>query len=339
VTAAKKLFLAAAIVAAGYGVAFVLGRPDPSSVSQQVTGPGERHKSPPSTAAVPAVIDSWFPASLPPGSARLVPDPEAQAASHFHPGENGTKAGEALSNADCVSHSAATTAPRIESIHVPNLFTRATEAQPLPRATLLNEAPRPIANESPCTPALQRFPSPWSANEQYRRIDAPAIRQGAPHDVMPAQFTRTTELLNSQTNAFADASDQTTLGTIGPAPLAPLPFSSIPEVNAPRSHIVVDGDSLAKLAGRYLDDPHRGAEIYEFNRHLLTNPELLPIGVELAIPPRSAVTSAATMSQSSMQRMVASHASTAGGLVPIRPIPHANSMPPRAFLTAPRQPE
>ena len=51
-----------------------------------------------------------------------------------------------------------------------------------------------------------------------------------------------------------------------------------------RTHVVVDGDSLKKLAERYLDDPARDGEIYRLNRDVLASPELLPIGVELRIP-------------------------------------------------------
>jgi hypothetical protein len=123
-------------------------------------------------------------------------------------------------------------------------------------------------------------------------------------------------------------------------PLAPQPFESAPETQEPRFHIVVDGDSLAKLAGRYLDDPHRATEIYELNCDVLSDPDLLPIGTELAIPPRSAVTSAATTSpQSFMPRAVAIHAPARTGLVPIRPIPRATRVRPRAILAPPRQPE
>ena len=53
---------------------------------------------------------------------------------------------------------------------------------------------------------------------------------------------------------------------------------------APRTHIVVDGDSLKKLASRYLDDPHRDWEIFKLNRDSLRDPELLPIGAVLKIP-------------------------------------------------------
>ena len=54
----------------------------------------------------------------------------------------------------------------------------------------------------------------------------------------------------------------------------------------PRVHKVVDGDTLASLAERYLGHSHRGKEIFEANRDILSNPGLLPIGVELKIPPR-----------------------------------------------------
>jgi phage tail protein X len=63
-----------------------------------------------------------------------------------------------------------------------------------------------------------------------------------------------------------------------------------------RTHTVVDGDTLAALAERYLGSPGRALEIYNANRFLLPSPDVLPIGVELRIPPRvhgAAATSAA----------------------------------------------
>jgi LysM repeat protein len=55
---------------------------------------------------------------------------------------------------------------------------------------------------------------------------------------------------------------------------------------ATRTHRVVDGDTLAKLAARYLGSSDRYGEIFAANRPLLSTPDLLPIGVELVIPPR-----------------------------------------------------
>jgi hypothetical protein len=53
-----------------------------------------------------------------------------------------------------------------------------------------------------------------------------------------------------------------------------------------RTHKIVDGDTLTALADRYLGSPDRYLEIYEANRDQLPTPELLPIGIELTIPPR-----------------------------------------------------
>lgn len=51
-----------------------------------------------------------------------------------------------------------------------------------------------------------------------------------------------------------------------------------------RWHVVSDGDSLPRLAQRYLNDASRGGEIFEENRNVLSDPEILPIGVQLRIP-------------------------------------------------------
>ena len=55
-----------------------------------------------------------------------------------------------------------------------------------------------------------------------------------------------------------------------------------------RTHKIVDGDSLASLAERYLGSANRAAEIFACNRDVLSDPELLPIGVRLRIPTSTA---------------------------------------------------
>jgi LysM repeat protein len=57
---------------------------------------------------------------------------------------------------------------------------------------------------------------------------------------------------------------------------------------APRTHTIVDGDSLPALAQRYLGSAERYMELFEANRNVLTSPGVLPIGTRLAIPPTSA---------------------------------------------------
>ncbi len=83
-----------------------------------------------------------------------------------------------------------------------------------------------------------------------------------------------------------------------PAPAAPrdaqwgksmdamLPASG-PEAETPRTHKIVDGDTLPALAARYLGSASRAKEIFNANRDVLLDPNLLPIGAELKIPPRN----------------------------------------------------
>ncbi len=49
-------------------------------------------------------------------------------------------------------------------------------------------------------------------------------------------------------------------------------------------HVVRNGDTLEKLAQRYLGNAGRALELFDLNRDQLANPHLLPIGAELRIP-------------------------------------------------------
>ena len=49
-------------------------------------------------------------------------------------------------------------------------------------------------------------------------------------------------------------------------------------------HVVHNGDTLERLAERYLGDGRRALELFDLNRDVLENPHLLPIGAELRIP-------------------------------------------------------
>ena len=55
------------------------------------------------------------------------------------------------------------------------------------------------------------------------------------------------------------------------------------------THTIADGDTLAALAVRYLGDAKRWGELFEHNRDVLKNPDLLPIGQVIKIPPRQKV--------------------------------------------------
>ena len=120
-------------------------------------------------------------------------------------------------------------------------------------------------------------------------------------------------------------------------PFRPLPSAHDAIEDQSRLHYVVDGDSLAKLAQRYLDDPQRASEIYELNRNVLSHPDVLPIGVELIIPSRSAsLHSNGDSPHSLLPHAPALHAASRGGLVPVRPVPAGAVVMPRAHLSQPR---
>ncbi len=51
-----------------------------------------------------------------------------------------------------------------------------------------------------------------------------------------------------------------------------------------RTHRVVDGDTLARLAKRYWGDEALADQLYQANRAVLTTPDPLPLGVTLRIP-------------------------------------------------------
>jgi nucleoid-associated protein YgaU len=65
----------------------------------------------------------------------------------------------------------------------------------------------------------------------------------------------------------------------------------LPFAQTASTHRIVDGDTLEGLAQLYLGSPARAREIFDANRDVLSDPRLLPIGVELKIPRTGSVPS------------------------------------------------
>lgn len=57
-----------------------------------------------------------------------------------------------------------------------------------------------------------------------------------------------------------------------------------------RVHKIADGDTLSALSQKYYGDATAAGGIFEANRDVLADPDLLPIGREIQIPPRRSVT-------------------------------------------------
>jgi hypothetical protein len=150
-------------------------------------------------------------------------------------------------------------------------------------------------------------------------------------DLLPVGFAS-----NPATAAANNAEDEAPLQVAENRSITPPPWPATEEREERRTHVVVDGDSLERLADRYLHDPRRGAEIFELNREILSQPDLLPIGAELRIPD---CTSRLTQDHQSRRTWPLDGASVreaaSGNLVPVRPVSSGEEIIPRAQLSRP----
>ncbi len=87
-----------------------------------------------------------------------------------------------------------------------------------------------------------------------------------------------------------------------------------------RHHTIHDGDTLESLALRYLGDSARAQEIFAANRNVLSDPEVLPIGVKIVIPP-----SDTTNQPSGTVTGIRNAPSARIRMQPLAPLPNANS--------------
>jgi chromosome segregation ATPase/phage tail protein X len=69
-----------------------------------------------------------------------------------------------------------------------------------------------------------------------------------------------------------------------PAAAAPAPSSEPQAATEVRYHVVVEGDTLSRIAKRYYGDTERWADIYEANRRVVRSPQALQLGTRLRIP-------------------------------------------------------
>jgi nucleoid-associated protein YgaU len=287
VNRSSKLFVAAAILAAGYGVARLVGSPAVPYLAK--LAPPHSNKNGHATIATPAGSGAIKESR----SIRLLPAP-APFATHEQPQPLPMPVPEVAPVA-------------IAPIETPNAALTptadSTPAAPAERpsgmhARFLDAPPRPLAANDPAELQTSR-PRARLENQANSAAaasgDANAITSGSttlayPDTGVPdvtqwvlsngvdrstRQAATTRQSAGSQPTAAVASFDQPAWKSTL-TPVAPLE----------RIHTVVDGDSLEKLAARYLRDAKRSGEIYALNRDVLASPELLPIGAELKLPRR-----------------------------------------------------
>lgn len=69
------------------------------------------------------------------------------------------------------------------------------------------------------------------------------------------------------------------------SPQAPVAPQMMPAALVPATYTVKDGDDLTAIAARFYGHPSAAAAVWSVNRETVPDPDLLPIGAELKLPP------------------------------------------------------
>jgi nucleoid-associated protein YgaU len=139
---------------------------------------------------------------------------------------------------------------------------------------------------NPVEPLAQSNTS--SLNDRPSLLPPPPVT-GMPNLATPLASTPATGYQlpsNDSMPSLALQNTPTSTNNYAPAPplMAANPLQPPMAVGGSMVHRIVDGDSLATLARRYYGDEQRARDIFESNRAILRDPEILPIGTELIIP-------------------------------------------------------
>jgi nucleoid-associated protein YgaU len=329
----QKIFLASALVVVGFVVAKFLGQP---VLPQQLV---ELSRPQPNTARI-AIQSSSPPASSPRANARVqllpespVPAVTAQSSNIVAPAVEVPSLGSAI--ASPISSDSRTTISETPRAPVSAAVAFAPfDDKDQPRAKLRVEAPRPIGVD-PQSPASIRRNSTLESEpaDPYRVVNSqPESSAWAAPQLLNTGYAQSE---SSSPPAVAASYIEPPRPTVENQ-VSPPPWPRVVETAEPRTHIVVDGDSLERLAGRYLSDPQRSREIFELNRQVLSAPDLLPIGAELKIPERLA---SASWGRKEFQPNSAStqfnRESSRDTWTPVRPAASPQGIIPRAQLAPP----
>ncbi|GEM_PF-1571024 len=155
-------------------------------------------------------------------------------------------------------------------------------------------ASKPAAEQGLDTAEPNEAAVPPDFARQYRPFfqiaeDSPYQPGDKSADAKPQKDTRSAPAQAEQraTKAAADARPQkdTRSAQANSQPTKP----RSPTAAAPRRHRIAEGDTLPRLAEKYLGSRDRYLELLQLNSEVLFDARLIPIGVEIVIPDRSTV--------------------------------------------------
>ena len=157
---------------------------------------------------------------------------------------------------------------------------RSGEPDPAPAASPVVAAQPP--RETPTGPTRLEFSGATAS--------APAAESAPPVSPTPLVDPLAASLAPATAAALPSAAEPP--AAAAPGPVYTTIADVVPSDDAPpageRLHVIHDGDTLERLAKRYLGDESRAVEIFDLNQDVLANPHVLKIGVELRIPPTAA---------------------------------------------------
>ncbi|WP_425397611.1 LysM peptidoglycan-binding domain-containing protein [Aeoliella sp.] len=300
-----KLLAAAGLLAAGFFGASLFGTPE---AGDSTTGaPGD-----------------WTPQRLEPlGSDVLTQAPSTldenvAPASHTGGNQFGLETASGYSAPAVVQHSAARPIWPSGESSSPPADSGAPEIRRVPSGERTASIAPPLFNAPTDATPMQNLRFPKKATDTA----SPSIQSQPPATAptLPPQL----QTSNSWSNDWGGPSKVRSVAPLG---------SDTVDDNVLVWHVVSDGDTLAKIAERYLGDAYRAREIYELNQDRLQNPDLLPIGVELRIPERQ--TGPSVISVYDSHGASAEQFAPQSRLVPLPELPDSVRRPPRARLQAP----
>jgi nucleoid-associated protein YgaU len=147
--------------------------------------------------------------------------------------------------------------------------------------------PQPGSSVQPTADPVQAAAAPSSTFSEPSSPPAPAPQTATAFDgrIEPAPGSN----LAPQAPLAGDPSvgAPSSIGVRKPSDDDETPARELVDLNAPdKTHRIIDGDTLQKLSQRYLGRADRYLEIYAYNRDVLSDPDVLPIGAGIRIPSR-----------------------------------------------------
>ncbi|WP_442484706.1 LysM peptidoglycan-binding domain-containing protein [Aeoliella sp. SH292] len=261
-----KLLSAAALIAAGFFGAAMFGSPDSGTTG---SGPG----------------GDWTPTALQPIASTTptntmtpspVRDTSIVATGHNHSDPYDRAAGQTFTQHEVAR-------PAWQPQAFANTSTQPSLPPPISNTTNSMSPPEDrFASISP-PPALLD-PSMQAAPMQTAQIQS---MQSSGFPPRPSDAAPPAPSFASNSAPLSGPSLAPANGWLPPVVTTPPPSANaqpVAQYGDSTRHVVKDGDTLAKIAERYLGDPNRAREIYELNQSQLSSPDLLPIGAELQLP-------------------------------------------------------